>query len=206
MIIIAKLIYDLEYTLTFHSPGIEPWITGLLKKFKPDSVLDIGCGLGFWGLILKGYLGISKVVGVDINPTKVEFVKRLNVYDELYVSDIRSFNYLEPFDVVIAVESIHGILDENLLERLEDFVKRGGLIILALPLMSRSLTISDMIKRGYVVYRYFLRGFLLVRVDKAEVYTMPNRLWKFLGVLIKLLHKLLSVRLTGGYILAFKVA
>jgi hypothetical protein len=51
-----------------------------------------------------------------------------------------------------------------------------------------------------------LRGFLLVRVDKAEVYTMPNRLWKFLGVLIKLLHKLLSVRLTKGYILAFKVA
>jgi SAM-dependent methyltransferase len=156
VIIIAKLIYDLEYTLTFHSPGIEPWITGLLKKFKPDSVLDIGCGLGFWGLILKGYLGISKVVGVDIDPTKVEFVKRLNLYDELYVSDIRSFNYHESFDVVIAVESIHGILDENLLERLEGFVKRGGLIILALPLMSKSLAISNMIKRGYVVYRYFL--------------------------------------------------
>jgi protein-L-isoaspartate O-methyltransferase len=39
--------YDSEYSLTFHSPGIEPWITGLLKNFKPSSVLDVGCGLGF---------------------------------------------------------------------------------------------------------------------------------------------------------------
>jgi FkbM family methyltransferase len=59
------MIYDLEYTLTFHRPGVEPWICGLLKQFRPNSVLDAGCGLGLWGLILKGYLGCSHVVGVD---------------------------------------------------------------------------------------------------------------------------------------------
>jgi len=46
--------YDLNYTLTFHSPGIEPWVLGLLKQVRPRSVLDVGCGLGLWGLILRG--------------------------------------------------------------------------------------------------------------------------------------------------------
>jgi hypothetical protein len=41
-----------------------------------------------------------------------------------------------------------------------------------------------------MVYRYLLRGFLLVRVDRTEVLTMPGRMWRFLGVLVKLLHPL----------------
>jgi ribosomal protein L11 methylase PrmA len=80
--------YDSEYTFTFHSPGLEPWVLGLLRQFKPKSVLDVGCGPGFWGFILKGYLGVPRVVGVDIDPVKVELAKMFNVYDELYVSDI----------------------------------------------------------------------------------------------------------------------
>jgi hypothetical protein len=58
-----------------------------------------------------------------------------------------------------------------------------------------------------MVYRYLLRGFLLVRVDRAEVLTMPSRTWRLLGLLVKLLHPLL--RLLGllgrGYLIAFKV-
>jgi SAM-dependent methyltransferase len=198
--------YDSEYTFTFHSPGLEPWVCGLLRVFRPVSVLDVGCGLGFWGLILRGYLGVSRVVGVDVDPVKVEFARRLNVYDGLYVSDIRSFDCSELFDVVLAVESIHGVLDAGLLGKLESCV-RGGLVVLTLPSMSRSITLYDLTGRGYMVYRYLLRGFLLVRVDRAEVLTRPSRTWRLLGVLVKLLHPLL--RLLGllgrGYLIAFKV-
>jgi len=204
---IVGLTYDSEYTLTFHSPGIEPWITGLLKKFKLNSVLDVGCGLGLWGLVFKGYLGCSRVVGVDVDHAKVEFAKRLGVYNELYALDIRAFSYPEAFDAVIAVESVHGILDAELLRRLEGLAKQGGLIVLALPAMSRSVTASVLVKRGYAVYRYFLRGFILVRVDKAEVLTMPRRLWRVLGLLIKIFHPVLKLCrvLEKGYMLAYKV-
>jgi SAM-dependent methyltransferase len=199
--------YDLGYTLTFHSPGIEPWICGLLREFKPNSVLDVGCGLGLWGVILKGYLGCSRVVGVDVDHAKVEFARRLGVYDELHALDIRAFSYPEAFDAVIAVESVHGILDAELLRRLEGLAKQGGLIVLALPAMSRSVTASVLVKRGYAVYRYFLRGFILVRVDKAEVLTMPRRLWRVLGLLIKIFHPVLKLCrvLEKGYMLAYKV-
>jgi SAM-dependent methyltransferase len=180
------MIYDLEYTLTFHSPGVEPWICGLLRQFKPSDALDVGCGLGLWGLILKGYLGCPRVVGVDVDHAKIEFARRLGVYDELYASDITAFSYPKPFDVVIAVEAVHGFLDAELLRRLEGLAKRGGLIVLALPALPGSIAASELAQRGYAVYRYFLRGFILVKIDKAEVHVIPSRLWRALGLLIRL--------------------
>jgi len=115
--------YDSEYAFTFHSPGIEPWVLGLLKQVRPRSVLDVGCGLGLWDLILRGCLGVSHIIGVDIDSDKVEFARKLGVYDEVYVSDVRAFDYAGSFDAIIAIESIHGILDLELLRRLEGLVK-----------------------------------------------------------------------------------
>ena len=73
--------------------------------------------------------------------------------------------------------------------------------------MPRSIAASKLVQRGYAVYRYFLRGFILVRIDKAEVRTAPSGLWRALGHLIRLFHpmlKLLGV-LERGYLLAYKV-
>jgi predicted TPR repeat methyltransferase len=204
---VPEVRYDLEYTLNFHSPGIEPWICGLLRQFKPSNVLDVGCGLGLWGLILKGYLGCSRVVGLDVDHAKIEFAKRLGVYDELYASDVRAFSYSKSFDAIIAVEAVHGFLNAELLRKFEGLAKRGGLIILALPTLPRSITASALVQRGYAVYRYFLRGFILVRIDRAEVRTTPSGLWRALGHLIRLFYpmfKLLGV-LERGYLLAYKV-
>jgi len=202
----TEMLYDREYTWIFHSPGLEPWVCGLLRRLKPVSVLDVGCGLGYWGLILKGYLGIPHIVGIDIDSSKVEFARKLGVYAELYASDIREFNYPRAFDAVLAIESIHSILDARLLERLEGLTRKGGLIVLALPTLPKSITISDLIKRGYIVYRYLLRGLLLIRVDKAK-YAVPNRLWRFVGFVIAFLHPVLKVMgvFRRGYILAIKV-
>jgi SAM-dependent methyltransferase len=201
-----KPFYDLEYTLTFHSPGIEPWVLGLLSQVRPRSVLDVGCGLGFWGLVLRGYLGVSHIVGVDIDGDKVEFARKLGVYDEVYVSDIRSFNYADSFDAIVAIESIHGIIDLGVLRRLEDLVKEGGIIVLALPSLPKSMRVDELVRMGYAVFRYFLRGFVLVRVDRSEVYTIPNRLWEVLGAFIKTLHPILRLTrlLRRGYLIGYK--
>ena len=202
-----KPFYDLEYTLTFHSPGIEPWVLGLLKQVRPRSVLDVGCGLGLWGLILRGYLGVSHIVGVDIDSDKVEFARKLGVYDEVYVSNVRAFDYANSFDAIIVIESIHGILDLELLRRLEGLVKEGGIIILTLPSLPELIRVDELVGMGYAVFRYFLRGFVLVRVDKPEVYTIPNRSWEVLGAFIKILHPILRLTrfLRRGYLIAYKV-
>jgi hypothetical protein len=64
-----------------------------------------------------------------------------------------------------------------------------------------------LVQQGYAVYRYFLRGFILVRIDKVDVLTMLSRLWRVLGLLIKIFHPLLKLCgvLERGYLLAYKV-
>jgi SAM-dependent methyltransferase len=199
--------YDEDYSNTFHSPGLEPWLVGLFKSVEPKAVLDIGCGLGFWGLVLKGYLGVAYVVGVDIDPSKVEFVRSLDVYDELYVSDVRLFEHPRIFDAVLAVESLHGILNAELLDRLEGLVKRGGLVVLTLPRLSKELRVIDLTRRSYRVYRYLLRGFLLVRDDGCEILTTPGSIWRLLGLILRILGPLLRLVgfLSRGYLIAYKV-
>ncbi|MEM2614657.1 MAG: 50S ribosomal protein L11 methyltransferase [Nitrososphaerota archaeon] len=66
-----NLSYDSEYTHVFHSPGIEPWITGALKGRKLKKVIDVGCGFGLASVILKSYLGAEYLVGLDVDDVKV---------------------------------------------------------------------------------------------------------------------------------------
>jgi hypothetical protein len=60
---------------------------------------------------------------------------------------------------------------------------------------------------AFVIFRHFLRSFVLVRVDRPEVYTVPNRSWKVLGAFIKILHPILRLTrfLRRGYLIAYKV-
>ena len=66
------------------------------------------------------------------------------MYDEVYVSDVRAFDYADSFDAIIAIESIHGIIDLELLRRLEGLVKEGGIIILALPSLPESIRVDEL--------------------------------------------------------------
>jgi len=83
------------------------------------------------------------------------------------LDDTKKFNYPRTFDALLAIETVHGILDIELLEKLGSLTKKGELIILALPNLSKFITVDDLIKRGYIVYRYFLRGLILVRLDRV---------------------------------------
>jgi predicted TPR repeat methyltransferase len=119
-----KLNYDKDYTDTFHSPGIEPWILGFLKnRSSLGRVLDVGCGLGISALLLKLYLGNTKyLVGVDVSPEKIHKARGLNLYNELHVADIQEFYSETKFDTLIALEVLHG-LPANVLSRIEGLVK-----------------------------------------------------------------------------------
>ena len=166
-----KLDYDKDYTKIFHSPGIEPWISGFLKsKGSLGKVLDVGCGLGFSALLLKSYLGNAEyLVGVDISPEKISKARRLNLYDELYVADIQDFNPESKFDTLIALEVLHG-LPASVLACIESLVKKGGFIVLALPSLPEGGSVRDLIDRGYVVYRYLLRGLVMVDLKHYNIY------------------------------------
>jgi len=84
----------------------------------------------------------------------------------------------------------------GLLRRLEGLVKEGGIIVLALPSLPESIRVDKLVGMGHVMLRYFLRGFVLVRVDRLEVYTIPSRLWRYLAPSLK--HCILYLGLLGS--------
>jgi SAM-dependent methyltransferase len=200
--------YDEEYTYAFHSPGIEPWILGFLKsKSSLGRVLDVGCGLGSLALMLKLYLGnVEYLVGIDVSLEKIHKVERLNLYDELHVIDIRNFNLEQRFDTLIALEVLHG-LPADALMHIESLVKKSGSIVLVLPALPSGIDAKGLVKRGYKVYRYLLRGFVLIDLNSYDIYlAWQSRFLRVLKLFLTILMPLFKVTgiLEKGYILAFK--
>jgi len=73
-------------------------------------------------------------------------------------------------------------LPENLVyRRLENLVKKVEVLSCLLTYIPKSISVSmsrdKLVEMGYAVFRYFLRGLILVGIDKPEVYTIPSRLW-----------------------------
>jgi len=181
---------------------------GFLKsKESLGRVLDVGCGLGFTALLLKLYLGnVEYLVGVDVSPEKIRKVKRLNLYDELHIADIRKFNPETTFYTLIALEILHGF-PADILTHIESLVKEGGSIVLALPSSLQGVSIRNLINRGYEVYRYLLRGFVLVDLKQYDIYLAGDSPFlKAIKVFLTILKPLLKITkiLEKGYILAFK--
>jgi ubiquinone/menaquinone biosynthesis C-methylase UbiE len=100
-------------------------------------VLDIGCGRGRWGYLIKEKNSNAKITGIEIYKPYVEFASKLNVYDKVInknFTNLSMFNY-KSFDTVIAIEVIeHVKKDEGkkLLEELERIAKSK--IIITTPL------------------------------------------------------------------------
>ena len=76
-----------------------------------DRILDVGCGHGKWGYLLKKYADPKKgrrhVVGVDRFEPHVRALRAEGVYDEVHVADAVSLPFADrSFDTAIACELI----------------------------------------------------------------------------------------------------
>jgi predicted TPR repeat methyltransferase len=59
------------------------------QRFRPGSVLDLGCGTGLGGAAFRPYC--DWLVGVDISPGMVEQARAKGLYDRLAVADLLEF-------------------------------------------------------------------------------------------------------------------
>ncbi|MCW4009509.1 MAG: class I SAM-dependent methyltransferase [Candidatus Bathyarchaeota archaeon] len=195
---------DRQYTYVFHSPGIEPWICGLLKNRNIKNVLDLGCGVGSFGFLIKNYVAPqAELVGIEISPEKIEKLKNFNIYNELIVADVTAVNFSREFDAILLIEVFHSLanLDAFLLT-VEKKLSKSGIIIISGPANHAILRLFK--ERNYEVYEYFLRGLFLRNVKSGEIVVM----WRE-SIHLKILGYFISAvrRVTGkdsAYIIAFK--
>src|SRR5215467_13756466 len=80
-----------------------------VDKYKPRTVLDVGCGSGRYEPGLAR-LGVQSVVGIDVSPGMIQLAKGLNArlagsscQLNFVNEDFMNFQVSESFDVVIAM-------------------------------------------------------------------------------------------------------
>jgi 2-polyprenyl-3-methyl-5-hydroxy-6-metoxy-1,4-benzoquinol methylase len=118
-----------------HFAEIERWITGSLPNLSGKRVLDVGCGMGSIGFMLRQAPGGTDawLTGADIYQPYLDFCRRFSIYDELLAGDVTRLD-LEPFDVVVATDVLEHIerpAVDRLLARLEELATE--LVIVSTP-------------------------------------------------------------------------
>ena len=76
-----------------------------------------------------------------------------------------------------------------------------------MPSLPEGGNVRDLIDRGYVVYRYLLRGLVMVDLKHYSIYLAgQSRFLKAIKILLTILKPILKVTkvLERGYLLAFK--
>ena len=107
----------------------EEEIRQFLKDRENVSILDVGCGSGFWGLLLKKKFPEATVVCLDKNPIAIErarYNSLLNHLDIQLVEGFYSKDQFEPesFDLIVLTPPYH-LYDPSNTDRIPWFA-RGG--------------------------------------------------------------------------------
>lgn len=75
-------------------------LVSMFKIGKEDTILDIGCGLGYFCDFLRANGFTGKYTGFDINSEFIEYCRKTHPNDEFEVLDIQSDKVERKFDYV----------------------------------------------------------------------------------------------------------
>jgi SAM-dependent methyltransferase len=89
----------------------------VLNNLQGTSFLDVGCGHGKWGYLLKKYAPPSQeryIVGIDVFEPHVQSLQGQGIYDEVRVGDAIALPFADKsFDTIIACEVIEHLPAEK---------------------------------------------------------------------------------------------
>jgi SAM-dependent methyltransferase len=126
---------------------------------KPSSVLEVGCGDGYF---LGGLPNtINRRIGVDLSDKAIAFAKAFHPHCDFRVEDVNNLN--EKFDIVAVIEVLEHIPDDavsEFLRALADKINDSGIVIISVP-----TTVLPLNKKHY---RHYTKKILLDQVEGSE--------------------------------------
>ncbi|GBF50198.1 methylase/methyltransferase [Leptospira ryugenii] len=126
--------YDLQWWDHAHRPVYQDFIQKFLTK-KEGSLLDVGCGLGFF---VKSVLEAKpgwKAVGYEISESAVQYARKINKMETVHAGLVQNSGLgKETFDVITLWDVIEHIpKPHDLLKYLYTLLKPGGVLFLQTP-------------------------------------------------------------------------
>ena len=95
----------------------------LFKHYKPNSIIDIGCGIGTW-LKAANELGVNKFIGIDGNEIEENFLLVSRKYIKIDNLETHKNTNNEKYDLAISVEvaeHLHNNCSVNFVETLTSY-------------------------------------------------------------------------------------
>lgn len=102
------------------------------------NVLDLGCGSGLSGIVLKPWA--AHLLGVDLSPEMIELARKREIYDQLEVAEITAWlgDATEPFDLIVSCDVIIYFGDlHQIVEAASKRLKAGSLFALSMERSER---------------------------------------------------------------------
>jgi predicted TPR repeat methyltransferase len=114
-------------------------VADAVARHKPSDaqggmdVLDIGCGTGLCGVLLRPMA--TSLTGVDLSPAMIEQSRKRNVYDQLHVGDLLATLSAADcqYDLIVAADVLiyHGDLSQ-IFESAMGALRPGGLFVFSI--------------------------------------------------------------------------
>ena len=111
-----------------------PILMDYLELADGDRVLDCGCGMGFF-LLVMGTLRDVRSTGLDSDPDRLRWAEREHVRAELVAGDAQALPFADAsFDKVLATEVLEHVDDDRrALAELHRVLRPGGLLAISVP-------------------------------------------------------------------------
>jgi len=123
-----------------HNSAIDEAVMEVVKRSLPESILDIGCGWGYWGISLSGVLyhltgHRPRLTGLDLWPPYLRFLAGTAVYRDLILATGDKLPFKEStFDCVVASEVLEHMPKKEGLRLIQECERVShSLVILTTP-------------------------------------------------------------------------
>jgi 2-polyprenyl-3-methyl-5-hydroxy-6-metoxy-1,4-benzoquinol methylase len=165
----------------------------LLKYLKKGSLLDIGCGYGFFSKYFseKGY----DVLGIDVEDELISLSQKATasllckpLLRKCSINDIVNEN--KKFDNIIILDVLEHIQDDDILVKSAiSLLKPGGILVISVPAYNILFSKRDA-KLGHL-RRYSRKR--LNEIIPAEVDKKIIRPWNFIGLFVRILENIFDI-------------
>ncbi|HNW59349.1 MAG TPA: methyltransferase domain-containing protein [bacterium] len=110
-------------------------ILALLPSSNLRRVLEIGCGTGETGELLKKEYGVVFVTGVDIENAAIEVARKK--LDDVYLANIEEVDLpleLQSYDLILLGDVVEHLIDPwNVIKKLRLYLRPHGYLLISIP-------------------------------------------------------------------------
>jgi len=154
-----------------HPTIYHPFVSALLPDLKKKTIVDMGCGRGVWGFLIRTQRDLTKstFIGVDYNAFYLKFVNHHKIYDKTVRADITkklpfkdaSVDFLICSEVIEHLTKKQG---ESLLKEIDRIMKPGSRAIVTTPNVWLNMPYNNPLDRHYSLWNkddFSKRGYMV---------------------------------------------